>query len=132
MNCRTELALLSQCQKSTIWNYYGIKKMSLLYVQLLLNLLPKSGSYKLNTESQCIALCYLVTDFAKKGLYQASLTTLEFCKLYFNIHSKTSQHWIYTENMILLEKHFLSGEWNDTRIFIERLSSIDRNQALLQ
>lgn len=41
------------------------RKLCSLHSQLLLNMMPKSNKYKLNTESQCIAMCYVALDFSR-------------------------------------------------------------------
>ncbi len=86
LNSRMELTLLTNCHKAALWNLYGhrlavflyensivfflifsktIRKLCSLHSQLLLNMIPKSNKHKLNTESQCIAMCYLALDFSR-------------------------------------------------------------------
>ncbi len=66
MNSKTEQILLTHCHKTSLWELYGHRKLSSLHAQLLLNFVPKSKTHKLNTESQCIAMCYLALDFHRK------------------------------------------------------------------
>lgn len=46
--------------------------------------------------------------------------------------SKISEHWIYTENSVLIEKNLLNGKWSVCRLYIEKLASINFHQALLE
>lgn len=50
----------------------------------------------------------------------------------YSSSSKISEHWLYTENLILIDKNLLSGKWNLAKFHIERLASINIQQALLQ
>lgn len=68
MSSKTEHQLLTHCHKAALWDLYGHRKLSILHAQLLLNFVPKYKSYKINTESQCIAMCYLALNFHRKVL----------------------------------------------------------------
>jgi anaphase-promoting complex subunit 5 len=130
INSKIEFTLLSQCHKAALWNLYGHRKLCSLHSQMLLNLLPKS--VKLNTESQCISICYLALDYCRNGDYDTSQKMLQFCKETYSVHSKISEHWFYTENLTLIEKYTLNGKWDMARGYIEKLASISLLKALLQ
>ncbi len=66
MNSKSELMLLTLGHKASLWNLYGHRKLSNLHAQLLLNFVPKSKTQKLNTEAQCIAMCFLALDFHRR------------------------------------------------------------------
>ena len=127
-----ELNLLSQCHKASLWNLYGQRKLCNLHSQMLLNLLPKSNLYKLNTESQCIAMCYLALEFSRSGSFSASQSILSYCKELYSLNTKISEHWLYAESLILIEKHLLSGNWSLSKTHIEKMASINKQQAYLQ
>ena len=61
-----------------------------------------------------------------------SQSIINNCKEIYSRNSKISEHWIYTENLILIEKHMLLGKWNMCRLQIEKLASVNLQQALLQ
>ncbi len=61
-----------------------------------------------------------------------SQSIIDHCKEIYSENSKVSEHWIYTENVILIEKYTLAGKWSMCRLQIEKLSSINLQQALLQ
>ena len=65
-------------------------------------------------------------------MYATSQSILDFCKELYSVNTKISEHWIYTENLILIQKNLLSGKWNLCRLHIEKLASISLYQALLQ
>ena len=65
-------------------------------------------------------------------MYATTQSILDFCKELYAVSSKISEHWIYTENMVLIQKNLLSGKWNQCRLHIEKLASINFNQALLE
>ncbi|CAF0704565.1 unnamed protein product [Brachionus calyciflorus] len=132
MNSKMELTLLSQCNKASVWNLYGQRKISGLYSQMLLNLQPKSNSIKLNTESQCIAMCFLALDYARNGMYSTSENIISLCKELYSANTKFSEHWLYTENLIAIEKNSNMGKWNIVKNNVERLATINIQQALLQ
>lgn len=132
MNSKMEHNLLNQCHKAALWNLYGQRKISNLHSQMLLNLLPKSNLYKLNTESQCIAMCFLALEFSRNGMFSASQNILNYCKEIFSLNTKISEHWLYAESLILIEKHLLTGNWSMSKSYIEKMASINIQQAYLQ
>jgi hypothetical protein len=67
-----------------------------------------------------------------QGMYTTSQSILEFCKEIYSLSSKISEHWIYTENMTLIEKNLLNGKWSLCRLHIEKLASTNFHQALLE
>ena len=67
-----------------------------------------------------------------KGQYNASQNLIDLCKELYSVYTKTSEHWMYTENLILIEKHMLNGKWSICRIHIEKLATINYQQAVLQ
>ena len=127
-----ELNLLTQCHKASLWNLYGQRKLCNLHSQMLLNLLPKSNLYKLNTESQCIAMCNLALEFSRNGSFNASQSIINYCKEIYSLNSKISEHWLYAESLILIEKYMLTGNWTMSKNHIEKLASINMQQACLQ
>ena len=67
-----------------------------------------------------------------QGMYTTSQSILEFCKEIYSLSSKIIEHWIYTENMTLIEKNLLNGKWSLCRLHIEKLASTNFHQALLE
>jgi hypothetical protein len=65
-------------------------------------------------------------------MYTASQNILEFCKEIYSTNTKISEHWIHTENLVMIEKNMLNGKWTICRMHIEKLASINFHQALLQ
>ena len=59
------------------------RKLCSLHSQLLLNMMPKSNKYKLNTESQCIAMCYVALDFSRNVKIIKSKLKIEYLIKYF-------------------------------------------------
>ena len=57
---------------------------------------------------------------------------MDFCKELYSTTSKISEHWIFTENSVLIEKNLLNGKWTICRLHIEKLASINVHQALLE
>lgn len=70
--------------------------------------------------------------FYFKGMYDTSTAILNLCKEIYSTYSKISEHWLYTENLILIEKNLNSGKWNLAKIHVERLATVNLQQALLQ
>jgi hypothetical protein len=46
-------------------------------------MMPKSNKYKLNTESQCIAMCYVALDFSRNVKIIKSKLNIEYLIKYF-------------------------------------------------
>jgi hypothetical protein len=65
-------------------------------------------------------------------MYGASQCIIDYCKESYSTSTKTSEHWLYTESLIQLDKHLLSGKWSMCRLHIEKLATINFLQALLQ
>ncbi len=133
-NSKIELTLLNKCHKAAMWSRYGNKRISDLYCQLLLNLLPpKSSLYKLNTESQLISMCYLAINYADSGHFDTSQNIIDMSKTYYSKNLKFySQHFLYTDNLILIKKFVLNGQWANAKVCIERLASTNMAKALIE
>jgi hypothetical protein len=65
-------------------------------------------------------------------MYTTTQSILDFCKELYAVTSKISEHWLYTENLVLIEKNLLAGKWNQCRVHIQKLASINFHQALLE
>lgn len=65
-------------------------------------------------------------------MYTASQNVIEYCKEFYSLNTKISEHWMYSENMIQIEKSLLNGKMCMCRSYIEKLSTINFMQALLQ
>ena len=74
----------------------------------------------------------LKKNISLKGKASASQEILAFCKEIYSVNTKTSEHWLFTENLIAIEKNLLNGKWNMARMNIQKIASISINQALLQ
>lgn len=66
-----------------------------------------------------------------QGDYSISQSILAHCKEIYSTNIKTSQHWMYAENSIAIEKNLLAGKWSLSRFHIQRLASTNFQQALL-
>lgn len=65
-------------------------------------------------------------------MFNSSTSILSLCKELYSASSKISEHWLYTENLILFEKNLNLGKWNFAKIHVQRLATINFQQALLQ
>lgn len=65
-------------------------------------------------------------------MYGASQAIIDYCKEYYSVSTKTSEHWMYTENLIQIEKNLLNGKLSMCRLHIEKVATINFLQALLQ
>jgi hypothetical protein len=134
-NSKIELCLLNKCHKAAMWKLYGNKRISNLYCQLLLNLLPatKSSLYRLNTESQLISMCFLAINYAESGHFNTSQNIVNLSKTYYAKNLKLyAQHCLYTDNLVLIKKFILNGQWANAKICIERLASSNQAKALIE
>ena len=77
-------------------------------------------------------MCYLALEFSRSGSFNASQQILNYCKEIYSLNTKISEHWLYAESLILIEKHALSGNWSLSKSYIEKLASINIQQACLQ
>ncbi len=74
----------------------------------------------------------MIIYISKKGMISTSQNIINFCKEIYTVNSKISEHWLYTESLILIEKYVLAGKWNLSKSYIKKLASINIQQALLQ
>jgi hypothetical protein len=65
-------------------------------------------------------------------MISTSQSIINFCKEIYSQNSKISEHWLYTENLILIEKYMLSGKWNLSKEYIKKIATVNIQQALLQ
>lgn len=65
-------------------------------------------------------------------MQSTSQQILSLCKELYATNSKISEHWLYTENIIQIEANLLAGKWSMSKVHVERLASINIQQAFLQ
>jgi hypothetical protein len=65
-------------------------------------------------------------------MISTSQSIITFCKEIYSQNSKISEHWVYTENLILIEKYMFTGKWNLSKEYIKKLATVNFQQALLQ
>ncbi len=57
---------------------------------------------------------------------------INLCKEIYSLNNKISEHWLFTENLVMIEKYMLVGKWSLSKVYIKKLASINIQQALLQ